>query len=233
MCAAADPAFGAARLRARVPQEPPAHAPAAGRRALGLARGRDGLVHVPPQAAAGIPSPLLVLLHGAGSSASRALDLLAGVADRAGFVLLAPDSRASTWDVIAGGYGADVAFLDRALAQVLARCPVQRGRVALGGFSDGASYALSLGLTNGDLFGRLLAFSPGFMAPAGQVGRPAIYVSHGVEDAVLPIDRCSRRLVPALRDAGCDVTYDEFDGGHVVPPAVAGRAVDWLGWQPG
>jgi phospholipase/carboxylesterase len=35
--------------------------------------------------------------------------------------------------------------------------------VALGGFSDGASYALSLDLTNGDLFASLIAFSPGFI----------------------------------------------------------------------
>lgn len=31
------------------------------------------------------------------------------------------------------------------------------------GFSDGASYALSLGLPNGNLFSHIVAFSPGFM----------------------------------------------------------------------
>jgi phospholipase/carboxylesterase len=219
-----------ARLRAR--PRPPAEGvplPAPGRTPLGLGRGRDGLLHVPAAVAEGAPLPLMVVLHGAGSSATRAIDLMAGLADEAGIILLAPDSRGTTWDVIRGGFGPDVAFLDLALEQVLSSCPVDPARVALEGFSDGASYALSLGVGNGDLFTHLLAFSPGFAAPAGQVGRPRVLVTHGVHDAVLPIDRCSRRLVPALREAGYDVTYEEFDGGHVVPPELARTAVSWVG----
>jgi predicted esterase len=34
--------------------------------------------------------------------------------------------------------------------------------------------------------------------------------------------------VPALRDAGLDVTYMEFDGGHEVPPAIAAAGLDWF-----
>src|SRR6202030_4387442 len=58
-----------------------------------------------------------------------------------------------------------------------------------------------------------------------------IYISHGTADTVLPIDRCSRRIVPALRAAGYEVTYEEFDGGHTVPPATADRAFAW--WTAG
>jgi len=217
-----------ARLRARPdPQAGPPPAP--GRTALGLGRGRDGLLHVPPAVQAGTPPALMVVLHGAGSSAARAIDLMAGLADEHGVLLVAPDSRGATWDVIRGGFGPDVAFLDAALEQVFATCPVDPGRVALEGFSDGASYALSLGIGNGDLFTHLIAFSPGFAAPVLQAGRPRILVTHGVHDAVLPIDRCSRRLVPALEGAGYDITYEEFDGGHVVPPELARQAVLWVG----
>jgi phospholipase/carboxylesterase len=99
--------------------------------------------------------------------------------------------------------------------------------VAAGGFSDGASYALSVGLGNGDLFTHVLAFSPGFMAPAVVVGEPRVYVSHGSRDEVLPIG-CSRRIVPELGRAGYDVRYHEFDGPHTVPEAVARGAVDWF-----
>jgi phospholipase/carboxylesterase len=130
--------------------------------------------------------------------------------------------------VIQGGFGPDVEFLDRALDRVFGAHAVDPGRIALGGFSDGASYALSLGLANGDLFTHLIAFSPGFAAPARRVGRPLVFVSHGVEDPVLPIDRCSRRVVPALRAGGYDVTYEEFEDGHVVPAPLARRAVAWL-----
>jgi phospholipase/carboxylesterase len=171
------------------------------------------------------PWPLVVLFHGAGSSAPAGSSLLpAG----AGLLLLAPQSLGSTWDVIERGFGPDVARLDADLETVFATCPVDPERVALGGFSDGASYALSLGLGNGDLVTHVIAFSPGFMAPEAPVGRPRVLVTHGVRDAVLPIDRCSRRLVPRLGDAGYDVTYEEFDGGHVVTPAHARRAVEWL-----
>jgi phospholipase/carboxylesterase len=90
---------------------------------------------------------------------------------------------------------------------------------------------VSLGIANGDLFTHLIAFSPGFAAPDAQIGRPAVFVTHGVEDRVLPIDRCSRRLVPRLRSAGYDVAYTEFDGGHIVPGDLAEAAVAWLG-QP-
>jgi phospholipase/carboxylesterase len=195
---------------------------------LQLGRDRDGLVHVPESAADG-PVGLVVLLHGAGSQAAAGLALLADEAQARRLVLLAPDSRQATWDLMGSGFGPDVAFLDGALEQVFAGCPVDGRRVALGGFSDGASYALSLGIGNGDLFGHLIAFSPGFALPEGREGAPRVFVTHGVVDRVLPIDRCSRRIVPALRSAGYDVTYEEFPDGHVVPPELARRAADWLG----
>jgi phospholipase/carboxylesterase len=88
--------------------------------------------------------------------------------------------------------------------------------------------ALSLGIANGDLFTHVLGFSPGFMAPTAQVGSPCIFVSHGIRDGWLPIERCSRRIVPQLEHAGYDVTYREFEGGHVVPPEIGREAADWL-----
>lgn len=211
-----------------------APATARGLHALGLAHGsRDGLLYVPGTTAPAIAGlPLVILLHGAGGTARAAVELLMPYADAAGLLLLAPDSRGRTWDMILGGYGADVAFLDSSLSLVLAGSPVARTRMAIGGFSDGASYALSVGLSNGDLFDAVLAFSPGFMAPLDRRGRPRVYVSHGVHDGVLPIDRCSRRLVPVLRGAGYDVRYTEFDGGHTVPTDVLAEAVDWLAGEP-
>ena len=186
------------------------------------------LLHVPPRAAAGESTALAVLFHGAGSSAHAALSLLLDHADEAGVMLLAPQARAATWDLIRGGFGPDVEQLDDALARVFERHPVDTERIALGGFSDGASYALSLGLGNGDLITHVLAFSPGFMAPAGERGHPRVFITHGTRDAVLPIDRCSRRIVPWLRRAGYRVTYREFDGGHALGPALAREALAWL-----
>jgi phospholipase/carboxylesterase len=145
-------------------------------------------------------------------------------------LLLVPTSKEYTWDVIVGRgrYGPDVAAIDRALESMFRRYAIDPTRIAVGGFSDGASYALSLGITNGDLFTYVLAFSPGFMLPAGQRGSPRIFVSHGTLDGVLPIDRCSRKIVPQLRHAGYGIRYREFEGDHAVPPDVTREAVGWF-----
>ncbi len=214
------------RLLAR--PAPPTEPIAPGLHRLGLDRARDAVLLVPAGYRPDRAAPFVLSLHGAGGDAEGGLYPLRDLADEAGLVLLAPASRGPTWDVIRGGFGPDVAFIDAALAAAFARVAVDPTRLAVGGFSDGASYALSLGLGNGDLFGHLLAFSPGFAAPAAQTGEPRIFVSHGTRDEVLPIDRCSRRLVPPLQRAGYDVTYVEFDGGHTVPSEIAQRALAWF-----
>lgn len=218
------------RLSARLPSERPADAPppAPGLQPLGLESGRDGLLYVPAGYALDRPAPLALLLHGAGGSAHHSIGLFLDRADANGLILVAPQSRRATWDVISGGFGPDVAHVDRALEHVFARYAIDPGRIAIGGFSDGASYALSLGLTNGDLFTHVVAFSPGFAAPGNPRRAPRLYVSHGTDDAVLPIDRCSRRIVPLLQDAGYDTRYHEFDGPHTIPPDIAREALDWF-----
>ncbi|MDP8925110.1 MAG: phospholipase [Chloroflexota bacterium] len=207
---------------------PPTEPASSGLQRLGLGGERDGLLYVPAGYSPDQPAPFVLMLHGAGGSASGGLWPFQEHADAEGLVLLAIDSRGPTWDVIRGGYGPDVAFIDRALSHSFARVAVNPARVAIEGFSDGASYALSLGLTNGDLFTHIVAFSPGFAAPADQIGQPRIYISHGVHDEVLPIDRCSRRLVPMIQGAGYDVRYREFDDGHTIPPEITHEALDWL-----
>ena len=208
---------------------PPTEPASSGLQPLGFGSERDGLLYVPTGYSPDRPAPFVLSFHGAGGNEQGGLWPFLEHADARGLVVLAVASRGSTWDVIRGGYGPDVQFIDRALAFGFARCAVDPTRLAVGGFSDGASYALSLGLTNGDLFTHIVAFSPGFAAPADEVGQPRIYVSHGVHDAVLPIDRCSRRLVPLTQNAGYDVRYREFDGPHTIPPEIAREALAWFG----
>jgi phospholipase/carboxylesterase len=97
-------------------------------------------------------------------------------------------------------YGPDAEFIDRALEQTFDRLAVDAKKLAVEGFSDGASYTLSIGLTNGDLFTHVLAFSPGFAAPAGREGTPRIFVSHGVNDNVLPLSLSEARLLGAQQE---------------------------------
>lgn len=220
-------AMTAGRLRAR-PAKMIGDDRTTGLLKLDVGSGRDTLLYVPTAYEPGRASGMIVMLHGAGGAASHGIELLREDADERGLLLLAPSSHASTWDVIVGGFGADVSMIDEALRLIFDHYEVDARRLAIGGFSDGASYALSLGLTNGDLFTHIVAFAPGFAAPASLHGRPRVYVSHGTQDRVLPIDRCSRRLVPGLRAEGYDVRYREFDGGHTVPPEVRGEAMEML-----
>ena len=195
-----------------------------GTTSVSLTSGRRGLLHVPEGPVAG----LVVALHGAGGEARAALDLLRSADDPRGLVVLAPSSAGSSWAGLFGRHDPDTAALDTALQAVLVQHPFDPAAVAVAGFSDGASYALSLGLANGDLFRRVVAFSPGFENAGSRRGRPRFLVTHGVLDTVLPIERTSRRLVPALRREGYEVVYHEFDEGHVVPPRHVLEAARWL-----
>jgi phospholipase/carboxylesterase len=212
-------------LAARPSPGPKGPPPGFGVQPLGLGQERDGLLYVPKRYDPATPAPLLILLHGAGGRGTQSVDLFTETAEARGYLILSPDSRGRTWDVILGGYGPDVVFIDRALTQIFDTYAVEPRRIAVGGFSDGASYALSLGLINGALFSDILAFSPGFAAPTRAEDTPRVFISHGVDDRVLPIDACSRRLAPALKREGYDVAYREFEGGHVVPPEMVTAAI--------
>ncbi len=223
--AAAEPGPGDGRLTAR-PRTGVRHTLASG--ALGVSGGsRDGVVQVPATLPTG-PVPLLLLLHGATQTGARLLPRISAAAEQAGVVVVAPDSRATTWDAIRGEFSDDVVYLNRVLEHVFTRLAVDPARLAIGGFSDGASYALSLGLANGDLFPRVLAFSPGFIIGTPPQGRPRFYLSHGTADQILPIDRCSRVIVPQLRSRGYDVTFREFAGRHELPPEIATDGLRWM-----
>jgi phospholipase/carboxylesterase len=189
---------------------------------------RDVILRLPPGPATAA-LPLVVLLHGATGRAAGVLRRLGSLPDEEKIAVMAPDSQGSTWDVLEGGrFGADVDYINRALEWVFERVAVDPARIAVGGFSDGATYALSLGLINGDLFSHVLAFSPGFIVQRAAHGHPQFFISHGTSDPILPIERCSRVIVPGLRTAGYKVTFREFNGGHEVPEAVAREGLAWL-----
>jgi phospholipase/carboxylesterase len=216
-------AAGSGRLETRPTDTAPVRPRGPGVSALDLGHGIEALLAVPPGPP--VARPLLVFFHGAGGTAAQSLAAMAGPAADDGVLLLAPTSVAATWDLIAGGLGRDVAVLDAALAEVAGSCAVTRTGFA--GFSDGASYALGLGLANGDLVDAVLAFSPGFAAPPARVGRPAVWICHGRADRVLPVEACGRRVARELRDRGHAVVLEEFDGGHVLVPGLLREALAW------
>ncbi len=194
---------------------------------LGLDSERDAVLQIPKNAGQR-PLPLFVMLHGATQSSDEMFWYLGATHEEAGIAVLAPNSRDTTWDAMGGGsFGIDVEYLNRALERVFETTAIDPARVSIGGFSDGASYGLSLGLINGDFFKSIVAFSPGFVISGDLHGQPRIYISHGTHDHILPIDRCGRRIAAGLKSYGYDVTFREFDGDHEIPAGIAREGLSW------
>jgi phospholipase/carboxylesterase len=190
---------------------------------------RDGFIYVPKNYQSDTPASLAVMFHGSGGIPEHGLSYIQNYADEYNILIIAPASQAHSWDIIAErSFDRDVIYLDQALALVFENFNINPHHIAIGGFSDGASYALSVGLSNGDLFSHILAFSPGFVYTMEKTGKPEIFISHGTGDRVLPIDRCSRQLVPKLQHQGYTVNYQEFEGEHSVPDFISQKAVQWL-----
>jgi phospholipase/carboxylesterase len=190
---------------------------------------RDAMLFIPASYRAGTPAPFVLALHGATGSAAGALRANQEVAERRGVVVLAPSSNGMTWDAIRGNFDDDLALINRALGETFRQCAIDPKRVAVSGFSDGATYAVSLGLINGDLFPHVMAYSAGFIIDGPRQGKPRIFLSHGRQDTILPIDRCGRRIAAQLKGEGYTVQLEEFDGGHTVPAGMVDTAMTWWG----
>lgn len=228
VCSAAEPE------RLVIPATAPVETVHPGLQRLGGMHG--GMLYVPASYRPSQPLPLLVLLHHSGGTSGAWFSgghkelpaSFSALAESHHFIILAPDSPGNTWGAGTRSFGTDAAQINRTLEAAFRKCAIDRHRLALGGFSDGASYALSLTIANGDLFPQVIAFSPGFFIGKPRRGNPRIFISHGGADNVLPIEETSGRFVPALRKAGYTVEFDQFDGGHEAPLAVVNHAMSWL-----
>ena len=199
-----------------------------GQTPLGLSNdGRDGLLYVPKSYRDDTPMPALVMLHGMGGAATG-VRYTFPIAEELGVIVIAPESRGLTWGQSIPGFDDDVRFIGSAYRHATDLLNVDRTHVALGGHSDGAGYALSMGLAYGDVFNHLMVFSAGLMIPFRRKGMPQIFIAHGVSDEQMPIDKTARRYVPQLKSENYDVTYREYEGGHGVPVTVVREAFEWF-----
>lgn len=189
------------------------------------------------------PRPVIVLLHGAGMSARNFLDGVRAEADRCGCLLLSVQSSGATWDTIGlvgaasknGGatrdqlFGADTGRVEQALSVALRAADADRRAVALAGFSDGASYALSLGIANPAIVRGVIAFAPGFhLEPAAINPRQRLFIAHSPTDKILSFERTRDDTVASLRNAGFDLEFRMFVGGHRVDQKLLSDGVDYV-----
>jgi phospholipase/carboxylesterase len=189
----------------------------------------EAFLYVPAGYQASTPAPLVLMLHGESQNSFAALSLFQPYADAAGLVLLAIDSAQTTWDVLLNGsYGPDVQFLNAALTAIFKIVNVDATRIAVEGFSDGASYALALGHANGNFFSHVIAFSAGLLPGTTPVGRSKYFLAQGTGDLTFSVEGSGDLINANLIAAGYTVDYVRFTGGHEVPDAVVQQAIAWL-----
>jgi predicted esterase len=175
--------------------------------------------------------PLTLFFRGAITPARNYLDSFRPIADEFGVIILAPEASSQTWDLLIGGFGPDVDFINASLQTAFTQVRVDPARICSSGFSDGASYSLSLGLTNGDVLTRVAAYSPGFLQTDINRGHPEFFIAHGTADQVLPVG-ASRNIVQQLRSMGYQVEYREFDGPHGVSLSQVRASYEWMARPP-
>ena len=223
-CATSE-ALRAARSRAAPGHRPADRAPGAvnspllpGLHPLGLSPGRDGLLYVPGGRHQGTGATA-GLLHGAGSSAQNAWETVRHEAEDRGLAVLMPESRGLGLELPARRLRRGSSVHRRRAA----RSPSPafrwiRRHVILAGFSAGGLMVLSLGPSNGDLFGWVLAFSPVGIdvrrpgGPSALFHRPR-YGRPGGEHRACRAAPSS----PPCGETGATVVYREFEGPHEVP----------------
>jgi phospholipase/carboxylesterase len=184
-------------------------------RPLGLDRRKDAVLYTPMGVDWSKPVPLVLALHGSGGVAYDCFAWFKAYANEHKFLVLAPPSRKETWDVDLGPIGPDAAFIDRALDWVFQRFPIDPAHIAIAGYSDGASYALCMGLQNGDVFSDVMAFEAIRFAAPDAVGRPRFFFSHGRLDEGTSLSNCLQ-MVKQLKDLGYDVALDIHPKNHIV-----------------
>ncbi|HIF97948.1 MAG TPA: hypothetical protein EYQ54_13130 [Myxococcales bacterium] len=178
--------------------------------------------------------PLITVFHGAGRQDELLVKACRDEPNRRQALFLIPRSVEPSWDLIHGGAGqCDLEFLEYAWDLIYRRYPIDSERQVLIGYSDGASYALSLALSNPGFFDAALCWAAGFaMMDRGAVGakdrRTRFYLEYGTADPLFPFDKIALPMRENLKRAGYEVKFSVDEGGRHWPSGSFQReALDW------
>jgi phospholipase/carboxylesterase len=182
--------------------------------------------------------PLFTILHGAGRHDEALAKAYRNEAERRQALFLIPRSVEPTWDLIASEGRLDLDFLEYAYDLIYRRYPVDALQQTLVGYSDGASYALSVGLCNCSMFSALIGWAAGFLVvdpPTAErfregvpEPRPRIYLEHGTHDQLFDFQKVAIPMRDQLQKSGFDVTFSVDEGGRHMPSgSFHQEALDW------
>lgn len=195
-----------------------------------LALEDDAVAYLPDPDPSGAPPPLMIVLHGAGGNAATALRNVIGEASLRGIALVAVKSQAGTWDALGPLFsnfsgssirlpGGDKKRIEDAVAALKAEAPIDEDRIALFGFSDGATMALSLGADSPKDYPFVIAFAPGgvIQRHAGKAAaNQLMIIAHGTADRIIPYRHDLANVCPKVAVGKRSVRFITFEGGHRV-----------------
>ncbi len=188
------------------------------------------------------PYPLLVFLHGHGSSEEQILRLAPRLSRR-NYISIAlrgpqeldprPDGRrAFSW----GTDGLHDAFLEqyifRAVEQTRRQYHVHSERIYLAGFCEGATLAYRLGLMYPEKFAGVISLN-GTMPRGGpllrlpEVRHLKILVGHGIANALVPFSM-ARNDFRLFYAAGLDVRLHSYPANHRIHPDMLRDVNRWI-----
>ncbi len=177
--------------------------------------------------------PLITVFHGAGRQDELLLKACRKQPNERQAFFFIPRSVAPTWDLIADGPPVDVEFLEYAWDLIYRRYPIDPAQRCLIGYSDGASYALSMALSNPGYFAAAMVWAAGFVlldrngySPEGEKTR--LYLEYGTHDQLFSFEEIALPMRDNLERAGHDVTFSVDEGGRHMPSgSFQSEALDW------
>lgn len=202
--------------------------------ARAAAAGTPLLVVTPKQHDPGRPAPLIVALHGYGDRPEHHPRVWSRAADGFGAILAVPRGSRQ----VGNGFGwtgveeAD-AVLERTVEELSERFVIDRSRIVLTGFSQGAFLAMALGVRHPELLAGVIplagAYVPEIDAPPPAEGHePRYYFMAGSRDRAVAD---MRRAAKDYKKAGYAASMRVLPGiGHACPDPDGGELDDALRW---
>lgn len=186
-------------------------------------------------------APLMIMLHGTGGGFAYFEGWISACLKQ-GYVVVLPGSsgcgtKASgnftnddqkRWDTV------DIPNVIGLVREIQNQYNVDRRRVGILGFSNGAYYATRIGLGAPDVFRSVVCIAGGIGGKGWteQSRDMGVYVIHGTADTSVPV-AAGKSLADDLRaDGFANVVYREFPGrDHETFPEEAGACLKWLAPQ--
>ncbi len=183
--------------------------------------------------------PLVTVLHGAGRQDEALAKAYRDEPQKRDAFFLIARSLGPTWDLISRNDRPDVEFLAWAYDLIWRRYPIDPYRQALLGYSDGASYALSIGLSNPGVFRAIMGWAAGFCVldpNAPEEPKPSVLLEYGTHDQVFSFEKIALPMRAQLEQRGYPLEFRVDEGGKHWPPTdFQQEALDWFfsePWQP-